>query len=580
VVIDAYLGLRPAMGGRFMACHRKLVSSTLLALLAACTAGGESTTSKRTFAKEEFGETPKAKTKPGVSDATAAEQGESFLSLLDENGTPKHGVTNKRTTLSDGDRECSIAAGSLVYLVAEQKADGSVYYIAQLPTPCTLVRMLELGGGDGSDGSDGGSGGGDKDKEKGGDLAEGNIPKGDVDIVEGDPTQGGTDAADGGDPGEPKPETGCTAVEQFRLDSKHVNQQATRPETASGPKGCVYDPTAVAEAKQPGTASSSADVAATLLVAQNRSPCMIPGALIRDPDGAIEGAMALRITAKGKALKFKTTAKPFQSSTVVKGSTTPSPPEMPEKIVDLAAYKTARDDVYEVPFGAFMVKNDWRSREVTIDIAAVDDLGREGTAQCHHGFRMASPLVLDFSGSDVATTVTPADSHAAFDLTASGMRVATGWVRPVDALLALDLNHNGKIDDGAELFGEATRVATDRRARDGYQALAQYDADGDGWVDAKDPVYPHLLAWFDRDGDGTSVASELVALSAAGVTRLGVSAQSVPAELAFQASGDGPGNLVPLRAPFEGPGCRATQGSCWSFDVYFGSLAAGAVASK
>ncbi len=74
--------------------------------------------------------------------------------------------------------------------------------------------------------------------------------------------------------------------------------------------------------------------------------------------------------------------------------------------------------------------------------------------------------------------------------------------RPVPTLgsgsgfLALDLNGDGKINDGGELFGP--------RSGDGFADLAQYDGDGNQWIDEADPIYERLRLWQpDADGAGT-----------------------------------------------------------------------------
>lgn len=64
-----------------------------------------------------------------------------------------------------------------------------------------------------------------------------------------------------------------------------------------------------------------------------------------------------------------------------------------------------------------------------------------------------------------------------------------------DGLLAIDLNHDGKINNGSELLGNSTRLADGSLARDGWQALAQYDDNADGIIDAKDAVFNDLRVW-------------------------------------------------------------------------------------
>ncbi|MDP2107812.1 MAG: hypothetical protein Q8J67_02075, partial [Rhodocyclaceae bacterium] len=62
--------------------------------------------------------------------------------------------------------------------------------------------------------------------------------------------------------------------------------------------------------------------------------------------------------------------------------------------------------------------------------------------------------------------------------------------------LALDVNRNGRIDSGRELFGPQTGR--------GFAELARLDADGNGWIDANDPDFARLAVWTPAaEGDGT-----------------------------------------------------------------------------
>lgn len=84
--------------------------------------------------------------------------------------------------------------------------------------------------------------------------------------------------------------------------------------------------------------------------------------------------------------------------------------------------------------------------------------------------------------------------------------------------LPLDRNHNGVIDDGSELFGNHTRGANDTTAASGFEALAVFDANADGAIDAADPIWSSLLLWTDRDHDGRSQQSELQRIASSVVT--------------------------------------------------------------
>jgi hypothetical protein len=47
------------------------------------------------------------------------------------------------------------------------------------------------------------------------------------------------------------------------------------------------------------------------------------------------------------------------------------------------------------------------------------------------------------------------------------------------------------------------------RAANGFDALNARDANGDGTIDAEDPVWAHLLLWTDANHDGVSQSMEL-----------------------------------------------------------------------
>ena len=127
----------------------------------------------------------------------------------------------------------------------------------------------------------------------------------------------------------------------------------------------------------------------------------------------------------------------------------------------------------------------------------------------------ASPLVLDLNGDGVQTL--NQDLGAQFDLLNSGAKQSVGWVDKHDGLLVMDLNHDGMVNNGGELLGTSTRLADGSLARDGWQALAQYDANADGVIDAKDAAFADLKVWVDANSDGVTEAGELKTLADVGV---------------------------------------------------------------
>ncbi len=114
------------------------------------------------------------------------------------------------------------------------------------------------------------------------------------------------------------------------------------------------------------------------------------------------------------------------------------------------------------------------------------------------------PLVINFNGTGAQLT----DAQFAFDLDADGQQENIAFVTGGSGFLALDKNHDGQINNGSELFGT--------RSGDGFADLAQYDQDGNQWIDENDAVYSQLKVW-QRD---TSGHDSLGTLAQAGVGAL------------------------------------------------------------
>lgn len=151
------------------------------------------------------------------------------------------------------------------------------------------------------------------------------------------------------------------------------------------------------------------------------------------------------------------------------------------------------------------------------------------------------------------------DDGVLFDVRASGSLDLVAW--PTDdrqGFLVLDRNGNGFIDSGAELFGNHTPLASGVTAENGYEALREFDLNGDEWIEDSDPVFRQLRLWIDRNRDGISQAAELVPLSRAGI--LGLS-------LRYETSRyvDRWGNEFRYRAPVI---ARPLRGAHESWDIF------------
>ncbi|MFC6669660.1 calcium-binding protein [Marinobacterium aestuariivivens] len=162
------------------------------------------------------------------------------------------------------------------------------------------------------------------------------------------------------------------------------------------------------------------------------------------------------------------------------------------------------------------------------DLEAISDL--EDPASCSEGGgnkpsfekpeQITSPLLLDLDGEGIETL-----SHSEFiyfDHDNNGFSELTGWVAPDDGLLVMDLDGDGRISNGEELFGNNTRLQDGRYAANGFEALAALDQNFDSVVDAQDEGYGRLRIWQDLDADARVDDGELLTLEEVGVSALSV----------------------------------------------------------
>lgn len=129
------------------------------------------------------------------------------------------------------------------------------------------------------------------------------------------------------------------------------------------------------------------------------------------------------------------------------------------------------------------------------------------------------PIVLDLNGNGIELW-TAQNSPVYRDLNLTGFSERTGWARNGDGMVVRDLDNNGSIDTLAEMFGAD--------GDSGYGALAAYDTNGDGVIDASDAGYSQLKIWVDANEDGKTDSGELKSLSDAGVASLSLSTTTTP----------------------------------------------------
>jgi len=92
------------------------------------------------------------------------------------------------------------------------------------------------------------------------------------------------------------------------------------------------------------------------------------------------------------------------------------------------------------------------------------------------------PLTFDMDGDGKMSM----ENRRDFDVDGDGKKENVAWVSGGDAILALDRNGNGEIDDGREVFGDQHGAAN------GFDELAKFDDNGDGGIDSNDKIYDKL----------------------------------------------------------------------------------------
>ena len=136
----------------------------------------------------------------------------------------------------------------------------------------------------------------------------------------------------------------------------------------------------------------------------------------------------------------------------------------------------------------------------------------EQSTRVNIGAAFHDPLALDFAEPGSALNKNSVD----FDLDSDGQTESMRMPGSNSAVLFVDRNHNGKADDGSELFGP--------QSGNGFAELAKLDSDGNGWIDEGDAAYADLKLWRMDDDGKTSVES----LAAAGVGALSTQSAETP----------------------------------------------------
>jgi hypothetical protein len=172
-------------------------------------------------------------------------------------------------------------------------------------------------------------------------------------------------------------------------------------------------------------------------------------------------------------------------------------------------------DGQEIRFNLDLSMTRYVRQETTVSVRAGDAVRKD-------------PLVLNFNGNAAQLL----DQRFRFDLNGDGRLLDLPLLASGSGYLALDRNNNERIDTGTELFGPATNS--------GFDELAAFDSDSNGWIDENDKAFAQLKVWTPAsDSPGTLVSLKDSGVGAIAVSRL---------KTAFELRGSGNSNLGAIAA--------------------------------
>jgi len=164
----------------------------------------------------------------------------------------------------------------------------------------------------------------------------------------------------------------------------------------------------------------------------------------------------------------------------------PTTEQQPTERVGWGFELRAEESYYEAEQMAFAAQGVIQTRDgKTIKFQLQLEMSREYFRQDLLHIRLGDaaltdPLVINFDGNAAQLT----NQTFKFNLDGQGEAEDIPTLAPGSGFLALDKDGDGRITKGAELFGPTTG--------DGFQELAAYDDDGNGWIDSGDAVFNRL----------------------------------------------------------------------------------------
>lgn len=150
----------------------------------------------------------------------------------------------------------------------------------------------------------------------------------------------------------------------------------------------------------------------------------------------------------------------------------------------------------------------------------IDEIKKEHTnyTSAEKAAPQRDPLIIDLGEEGIK--LTDVENGVYFDLDNNGFAEKTAWIGTEDGFLALDINGNGIIDNGGELFGDQFVMHDGNISETGFEALSSLDENYDGIIDENDAVFEKLCVWIDSNHNGNTDENELKTLTESGIVSI------------------------------------------------------------
>lgn len=147
--------------------------------------------------------------------------------------------------------------------------------------------------------------------------------------------------------------------------------------------------------------------------------------------------------------------------------------------------------------------------ELSIRLKLSSSYRRETDALIAGTFK--DPLVINYAAPSAALS----SNTFRLDIDNDGREDQISLLKKGSGFLAYDANGDGVINDGSELFGGTTGK--------GFEELARFDDDGNGWIDENDAIFKGLRVWSKTDEE-----DRLIALGEVGVGAIYLGSEETP----------------------------------------------------